>query len=151
MGNILCSCDILKENKKTILLTYIEDNQNNENLEIFFQTNKNQKNKKKQNKKMLNINNTNLNIKNSFNSIGTIDKNENRNILNINKIEDDEIIINYSNNSNFDHSQSNRNSSLSIMKVNAVLSIENINENQESSSINKQLIFEKLVNRDNSS
>ena len=79
MGTNLCSCDVLKENKNTIFLTYFADNQNNDNLGISFETN------------------------NSF----------------------------------------------SIMKVNPVLSIENIKDNQESSSINTKLIFDKLVNGNN--
>jgi hypothetical protein len=149
MGTNLCSCDVLKENKNTIFLTYFADNQNNDNLGISFETNnKCQENEKKQNKNLLNINQTNLNGKSSFNSIETIDKNENRNNFDIN-IDDDEIIINYSNNSNFDYSHTNRNSSFSIMKVNPVLSIENIKDNQESSSINTKLIFDKLVNGNN--
>ena len=97
----------------------------------------------------MNINNNHLNL-NSFTSVETLDKNENKNIsinnTDLNNLSES-IIQNFTNsNLENENNHSNRNSSFSIMKVNAVPSLENSKDNKELNSLNRKLIVEKLFN-----
>ena len=147
MGNNLCSCEYFQDNTKTISLSYNKNN--NERLKISFVKNNLEKesNLKSTNKKV-NTNNNHLNL-NSFTSVETLDKNENKNIsinnTDLNNLSES-IIQNFTNsNLENENNHSNRNSSFSIMKVNAVPSVE-YREAQDLNTMNKNEMFNKLIN-----